>query len=340
MWFAILRSSEQRFNESIALFLKALQIDPLGLIPYSNLPGLYAALGQNEDALELNLKAIRMHPEHPTMYQNIAYQLTGLGRMDEAIAWGLRGQELSTDPLAGMSLVTPYVEFGEFDKGRAALGNVPVDHPMYSLGHGINRLFDMDYSGAVEAFENVVASSENPRQFMFGLIASSAILAGDFEKAREYAELDDPDFAGDDDPEIDRVNVANIVRYAFILQELGEKQRAKSLLAAALPVVQGLPRTGIGGHGIRDVQILALQGKSFEALTAMREAIDEGFRGTVFTNGWPLTIDPYLASLRNKPEFQAMLNEIDDAVAVMQNRVVQAQASGNWDALRALADSG
>ena len=339
MWFAILRSSEQRHNESIALFLKALQIDPLGLIPYSNLPGLYAALGRNDDALDLNLKAIRMHPDHPTMYQNIAYQLAGLGRLDEAIAWGMRGQELSTDPLAGLPLIAPYVEFSELDKARAALADVPADHPLYSLGHGIDRLFDMDYSGAVEAFENVVASSENPRQFMFGLIATSAILAGDFEKARQYAELDNPDFAGDADPEIDRVNVANIVRYAFILQQLGEKQRAESLLAAGLPVVQGLPRIGMGGHGIRDVQILALQGKSFEALTAMREAIDEGFRGTVFTNGWRLTTDPYLASLRDKPEFQAMVNEIDDAVAVMQNRVARAEATGDWDALRALTDS-
>jgi TolB-like protein len=339
MWFAILRSSEQRHNESIALFMKALQIDPLGLIPYSNLPGLYAALGRNDDALDLNLKAIRMHPDHPTMYQNIAYQLAGLGRLDEAVAWGMRGQELSTDPLAGLSLIAPYVEFSEFDKARAALANVPVDHPLYSLGHGIDRLFDMDYSGAVEAFENVVVSSENPRQFMFGLIATSAILAGDFEKARKYAELDNPDFAGDADPEIDRVNVANIVRYAFILQKLGEKQRAESLLTAGLPVVQSLPRIGMRGHGIRDVQILALQGKSFEALTAMREAIDEGFRGTVLTNGWRLTLDPYLASLRDKPEFQAMVNEIDDAVAVMQNRVARAEATGDWDALRALTDS-
>ncbi len=129
------------------------------------------------------------------------------------------------------------------------------------------------------------------------------------------------------------------MRYAFILQKLGEKQRAESLLTAGLPVVQSLPRIGMRGHGIRDVQILALQGKSFEALTAMREAIDEGFRGTVLTNGWRLTIDPYLASLRDKPEFQAMVNEIDDAIAVMQNRVARAEATGDWDALRALTDS-
>ena len=339
MWFAAARADELRFNEAIALYLKALQIDPLGRIPYSNLPNLYAALGRNDDALELYLKAVRIHPEHPTVYQNLSNQLAGLGRLDEAIAWGLRGRELSTDPLAGATLVGPYIELGAFDRARDSVSDVPSDHPMYVIGDGIDKMLDMDFAGAVESFENVVATSDNPRQFMFGLIATSAVLAGDFEKALEYAELNDPDFADDAEPEIDRANVASIVRYAFILQKLGEKQRAESLLAAALPVVQDLPRVGSAGHGIRDVQILALQGKSFEALTAMREAIDEGFRGTVATNGWPMSIDPYLESIRDRPEFQAMAGEIDDAVAVMQERVAQAEASRDWDALRALVDS-
>ena len=106
-----------------------------------------------------------------------------------------------------------------------------------------------------------------------------------------------------------------------------------------MPVVRSLPRIGIAGHGIRDVQILALQGKSFEALTALREAIDEGFRGTVMTNGWPISIDPYLESIRGKPEFKAMVDELDDAVAIMQERVAQAEATGDWEAIRALAES-
>ena len=143
----------------------------------------------------------------------------------------------------------------------------------------------------------------------------------------------------DADPTIDRYNVANIIRYAFILQKLGKRRRAESLLAAALPVVRSLPRVGLAGHGIRDVQILALQGKVFEALTTMREAIDEGFRGTVFSNGWPLALDPYLESIRNKPEYRAMTREIEEAVAVMRERATQAEATGHCEKVMALADS-
>jgi len=166
------------------------------------------------------------------------------------------------------------------------------------------------------------------------------MFTGDLEKARKYAELRNPEFAADADPEVDAFNVANLIRYAFILQNQGENQRADMLLETALPVVRTLPRTGLAGHGIRDVQVLTLQGKTFAALAAFREAIDEGFRGTVASNGWPLSIDPYLNSLRSEPEFQAMVSEFDDAVTEMQRRVDQASQSGNWDELRALVESG
>ena len=71
---------------------------------------------------------------------------------------------------------------------------------------------------------------------------------------------------------------------------------------------------------------------------ALREAIDEGFRGTVASNGWPLAVDPYLESLRGEPEFQAMVSALDNAVNVMHERVIEAEESGNWDELRALVE--
>ena len=340
MWFAAVRTEQQRFDEAIELYHQALRVDPLGRIPLANLPGLYAQMNRNDDALDLYAKAIDIHPEWPTAYLNLSQHLLGLGRLDESVAWGIRGQELSTDPLAGVILIVSYVEFGDYDQARNVLADIPVNHPMYELGHGIDKILDGDFAAATAAFEDIVTSSDNPRQFMFGLIAGCALLAGDYEKARQYTERGNAGFAADADPQVDRFNIADIISYAFILQKQGEKRRADSLLARALPVVRGLPRVGLAGHGIRDVQILALQGKPFEALMALREAIDEGFRGTTYSNGWPLSLDPYLDSIRDRPEFQAMASEIDDAVMLMQERVTLTEASGNWDDLRAIADSG
>ena len=339
MWFASLRGAQQRTEEAIELYHESLRVDPLGKIPYANLPVLYAQRGQNDVALNLYIKAIEIHPDWPTAYQNLTYHLNGLGRMDEAIAWGKKIQELSVDPLGAGAMVPAYVEFGEYDKILDLFSGVTPDHPMYEIGLSVEKALRTDYAGAVETIESTIEGVENPRQMQLSLVTIFAMFAGDFDKARKYAELLNPDFAADADPEVDAFNVANLISYAYILQNQGENKRADALLEASLKVVRTLPRIGLAGHGIRDVQILALQGKPLEALGALRDAIDEGFRGTVVSNGWPLALDPYLNSLRGQPAFEVMVTELDDAVAQMQQRVSQAEQSGNWDELRALVES-
>ncbi|MBT8077921.1 MAG: tetratricopeptide repeat protein [Gammaproteobacteria bacterium] len=339
MWLAAVRSTESKFDEAIDLYHESLRVDPLGRIPYANLPGLYAQKGDNEQALKLFLKAVELHPEWPTAYLNLAVHLQGLGRFDEAIAWSRRGRELSTDPLAGGNITASWVEFGEFQRIRRLFSDVPEQHPLFDLGAGLDRVLDGDFAAAAAAFEAVADQSDNPRQFMLDLVSTSAILAGDFDTARRFAERRNPEFAADADPEVDLFNVANAVRYAFILQQFGESRRANYLLDAALTVVRGLPRMGIAGHGIRDVHILTLQGKPLEALEAFRDAVDAGFRGSTMNNGWPLALDPYLASLQDRAEFRAIKAEIDTDIERMRENILRAERDDDWAALRAVAGS-
>ena len=236
-------------------------------------------------------------------------------------------------------MVGAYVEFGEYEKVMGLFTDITPAHPMYSYGAAMEVAMQGDFAGAAELVEDVIEKSENPRQFEISLAAGFAMLAGDFDTARKYAERHDPDFVADADPVVGAHNVADMIRYAYILQNVGEEQRADSLLDIALDFVQTLPRIGLFGHGIRDVQILALQGKPLDALAAFRDAIDEGFRGTVSSNGWPLAYDPYLSSLRGQPGFQAMVGELEDMIAFMRQRVADAEQSGDWSGLMALAES-
>ena len=251
----------------------------------------------------------------------------------------MKGQELSTDPLGGASMVGAYIEFGEFEKVRGLFSGVTTGHPMYEFGLSMEKAMLGDFAGAADTVERAIDGVENPSQFEFSLIAVFSMFAGDFDKARKYTELRFPEFAADADPEVDAYSIAGLIRYAFILQNQGENQRADTLLDIAMNVVRTLPRIGLAGHGIHDVQILALQGNTLEALAAFRDAIDEGFRGTVASNGWPLAMDPYLDSLRGQPAFEALVGELDDAVAQMQQRVAEVEQSGNWDELRALLET-
>ena len=79
------------------------------------------------------------------------------------------------------------------------------------------------------------------------------------------------------------------------------------------------------GYWISDVQILALQGRKAEALAALRQAADEGWR----TLWWYyLQYDPNLESIRDEPEFQAILAEIKADMSAQMQRIREMEQSG------------
>jgi glucan phosphorylase len=76
------------------------------------------------------------------------------------------------------------------------------------------------------------------------------------------------------------------------------------------------------------VQIYALQGDKQKALSALQQAIDEGWR-----NSWwyDLKQDPTLESLHDEPEFQAMVAEIEADMAAQLARVREMERNGELE---------
>jgi hypothetical protein len=73
-----------------------------------------------------------------------------------------------------------------------------------------------------------------------------------------------------------------------------------------------MPRLGILGYGIADVQILALRGQTAKALKALREAEQAGWR---LSWRYYRDFEPNLASIRSEPEFKAVFAEIERDMA-------------------------
>ena len=339
MWFASLRAGEQRFDEAIELYKRSLELDPLARIPYANLPGLYAQKGRNQKALEYWLKAVEIHPEWPTVYGYISGHLQRLGRLDEAIAWARKTRELSSDPLNGLNMIGAYLELGETEKAESLMLNLPIgpEHPFYKFGRGISDFFMGNYAASVEAFEAAVAEANSAHPAMLNFLSDAALLAGEDEKAERYAAGRVPELTDLDSLVVDRFNLAEVIKLAYIYQRKGDDEIADDLLTAALPVARNAPRLGSAGHGIRDVQILTLQGRTTEALDIMQLAIDEGYRGALAYDNWALEEDPYLQPIREHPRFKAMQAQIASFNAVMRENVRQAELQDSWDELRARA---
>lgn len=340
MWFASLRQSEQRFEDAIGLYHRSMKLDPLARVPYSNLPTLYAQQGQNDVALKLWLDAIEIHPDWPTPYQLLSAHLLGLGRLDEAYAWYLLLREISPDEAQGGNVgVGVFMQFGDLDKASELLQSEPVNPALVPLQPGLVKLVQGEFGAALDIFSAAVDNGEVELQFVFNLIADTALLAGELDKARQYTLQATPLLNDDAVLDVDRFTVRQVVTLAFVHLQTGNEARGKAMLNAALPVVQSLPRLGLFGQGIRDVQILALLNRREDALQALQAAVDAGFRSEISYATWLIDSDPFLDSIRDDARFAMIVDELDALNAAMLARINEAELTGNWEPLRELAGS-
>lgn len=111
------------------------------------------------------------------------------------------------------------------------------------------------------------------------------------------------------------------------------------LLQQAEPIVRNMPRLGMAGHGIKDVQLLTLQGRRNEAIAALSEAVEAGFVSSRTYDFWSFDDDPIIEPLRSDARFAALRQRINDRLEKMRQDVELAKSSGDWSALLAKAGS-
>jgi tetratricopeptide (TPR) repeat protein len=157
------------------------------------------------------------------------------------------------------------------------------------------------------------------------MLRDHEVRAGRHAEARALYEEFFPTLLDERDPEVDFRNYRAAIDLALILSRTGEQERADLLLDHGLQQIQRRPRLGEYGYGIADVQSYALRGEKRKALSALRRAIDEGWRRDWWY--W-LQHKPDLESLHAEPEFQAMLEEIRADMAAQLERVREMERRG------------
>jgi tetratricopeptide (TPR) repeat protein len=319
-----------RPEEALTLHRKAAELDPLSAGIIVGVGDNLASLGRFDEALARYKKALEVDPGYAGAYLDIgAHYWSVLGQLDEAVPWFTKGISLDPgNPRRSAVLGWLFLDLG--DRGKAeywierSIELGPESLLPNIVMHELH-LYRGDEAAALDYARSVFAL--NPL-FVPGLLRDHELRAGRYSEARGLYEKIHPELLNEGDPAIDHSNWGAAIDLALVLSKTGEQERADLLLDRSLQYIQTLQRLGTNGYWIADVRIYALQGEKQKALSALRQAIDEGWRV-----GWwyDLKYNPNLESLHDEPEFQAMVAEIEADMAEQLARVREMERNGELE---------
>jgi TolB-like protein/Flp pilus assembly protein TadD len=336
LWYGILLTFSGRDKEASALFQKALTLDPLSIITNMHNAFSHDSLGRFEEAMAQYEKVIEIDPTATQGYLGKAFFISHVyGRLDEAVPLFKKGMSLDpNNPDNNAWLGELYLDLGDHKQAECWLNKAiklspesQVTNLFMSYLHVYRNELDKALPYAQIALKLMALKIDLTFRETLLLLRDLDLRTGKYKKASSYYEKTHPTLLAKDEPTINRGNYKAAIDLAYVLQ-LGDKQeRAVLLLDRSLTVIQsGIPRLGWNGYEIADVQIYTMRGEKQQALTMLRQAIDKGWR---YLWWYYLEMDPSLESIRNEPEFQAMLTEVKDDMAEQLARVKATEKEGD-----------
>ncbi len=152
---------------------------------------------------------------------------------------------------------------------------------------------------------------------MLFILRNAALQDGRYADIRSRYEELYPGLAAQD-PVVHRSNYRAAIDLAVVLEKMGEKHRSQLLLEGALLAIRRMPRRGLYGYGSADADVHALLGRTEEAVSALRLAVDEGW-----WQHWRFwtELNPNLDSVRNEPGYHAIIEQLERDMAIELERV-------------------
>ncbi len=313
---------------------RAVQLDPLSSVLQTNLGTVLVALGRPKEALSQFQKIIEMDAGYPPAYWSIGgIYWTEYGQLAEALTWFKQ----SFDRNPGNAKITAwigllYLDLGdeaEAERWISAAEERAPDDSFSSWAKEMLLLFQGEASQA-RAYANKVLRQDPRWALSLANLGSQDLLAGSAADAGARYEAQFPMLFDGDDPNVNRSNVDAAINLGLIMTALEQPARAQLLLNRSLEYAESTTMPRLHWYPIaygipQQVQIYALQGETDKALQTLRQAVDSGWRA--FWWYW-LEHDPKLDSIRDEPEFRAIVREIKSDMAAQLVRVRAAESSG------------
>jgi TolB-like protein/DNA-binding winged helix-turn-helix (wHTH) protein/tetratricopeptide (TPR) repeat protein len=313
-----LRLLDGQPREALQSYDHAAALDPLN--SRLQLPRCSALedLARYDEAAEACERARVLQPGSAAVADRLSWLAESQGRIDEALRWN--AQSLKIEPS------DDFEYYATRAKLFLSVGLAAPAHKVVQLGRSATRIEDeanaalvrvVFLEGGTDALRSYVASAhleESSHAATLFEAAYSRMLLGDAPAAkaliaRALAAPDrDPGFA--EIPWYARNAGAGSsyrVDLAVAELQLGDRGSAEKDLDMVLAMVNRMIAAGVERNATYELRakIYALKGQDAEAMRDLDRAVKLGWRRT-----WWAAHEPYLASLRNRSDFQALLAQV------------------------------
>ena len=338
-WYSIFLTDDGRIEEAFETISKAAQLDPMSPIIRVNLAGALRIAGRNEEAwIELE-KAIEIDPEFTMAYEVMAtMEYMVFNRMARAAQGYLKVIQMEArDPTGYVSLGQLYLELGMPDRAGMLFGlshDMGPDSVVTHWGQLLLKTFKGntdDIETNVHLILKILDERHWIAQVSVALLRNQLIADEQHERALDVYATTYPELRDEPGLIIGLHNYRAAIDLALVFQQMGEWEKANDLLDQSHDFISGRPRLGWpGGYWISDVLILTLKGKKAEALAALRDGVDEDWRSLWW---YYLRLDPNLESIRNEPEFQLIVSEIEADMFAQMRQIREMENRGEIGAV-------
>ena len=305
-------------EEALPHLRKAFELDPMSAVMAESLAIVLWKLGQVEESQVTLLKGVQRNPESPWPYAYMADQLRTLGRIGEATNWARTAARLApSDFRLRTNECALYLDLGADQSADRCYDSAEEDFPERDFS-GRKIYLYLSRSQLREAAERVeqLAQLELPPSVRDGRpskesLAKYYFLVGEVDKARLiYQEIKPQLYSDKDVLSKSHHGGGTVARVAHTLYADGQLDQANYLFDRMLQDMQSLHRTRGRGYGILDVFVHVTRGEKRKAISALREAIDMGWRRT-----WWMLRTPHYDSMRQEPEWINLVNELEADIA-------------------------
>jgi TolB-like protein/Tfp pilus assembly protein PilF len=325
-----------RFEEARRVLRKGLELDPLSVVIGFELGRVEMYLGNPEANIEAANRILELDPANVRGYVAMLQANIWRGHFDEAWPWYVKTIEIDSgdyevwahaavflNDLGAEELAERYIERAtSIGAGEPVVVKCGIQ--VLSARGQTDEALELANSNLNDGFGNRWGSHET----VLRTIGTAAVKDGRFDDIIEIYQRWHPQLFASV-PEISPDNIAIAANLAWLLQQAGQSDRATEIIDAALSWYRSTQPEGVHGYnlGIVDVRLLALAGETDLALETLREAVDSGWR-----MGWQWRMsNPALDDIRNTPEFQQIVTDIENDMALQFENIMVSPHLGEFD---------